>query len=63
MSKGKEERRRRALERDAERRGRTPEQQLAVLDERLGPGVGAERERARLTALIDNAANQKGESS
>lgn len=57
MSHSKEERRRRAEERMRERRERTPEKQLAVLDDRLGPGEGAERERARLTALITNAAN------
>jgi hypothetical protein len=32
---------------------RTPEEQLAILDARLGPGKGAKRERARLQKLLD----------
>jgi hypothetical protein len=35
---------------------RTPEQQLARLDEKLGKGVGARRERARLQQEIDERA-------
>lgn len=34
----------------------TPMQRLARLDERLGPGVGAKRERARLWRLVTEAA-------
>jgi len=45
-------RRTRAAERTELSNGRTPEQQLAELDKRLGKGVGATRERARLTALL-----------
>lgn len=40
------------------REQRTPAQQLTELDERLGPGVGAERERTRLIAQIEA---EKGE--
>ena len=32
-----------------ERAGRSDEEQIALLDKRLGKGIGAERERARLT--------------
>ena len=32
----------------------TPEQQLASLDERLGKGVGAKKQRARIQYKIDN---------
>ena len=31
---------------------RTPQQQLEILDKKLGKGVGAKRERARLAAQI-----------
>ena len=56
----REVRRRNAEERKRLRDQLTPEQQLAVLDERLGPGQGAKRERARLSALITNSADDKG---
>ena len=32
----------------------TPEQQLASLDERLGKGIGAKKQRARIQCKIDN---------
>ena len=32
----------------------TPEQQLASLDERLGKGIGAKKQRARIQHKIDN---------
>lgn len=35
------------------RDARSPREQLAALNQRLGIGVGAKRERARLQALID----------
>lgn len=57
MSKTQDERRKQAMERGRERKQRTPKEQLALLDVRLGKGVGAERERARLINLITNAAN------
>ncbi|WKW86147.1 hypothetical protein SEA_JONJAMES_174 [Gordonia Phage JonJames] len=37
-----------AAARQHERNQRTPERQIEVLDERLGVGVGAVKERARL---------------
>ena len=32
----------------------TPEQQLADLDRRLGKGIGAKKQRARIQSKIDN---------
>lgn len=43
----------------AARAERSPEQQIAVLDARLGAGIGAKKERARLTAQIAEAKNPK----
>lgn len=42
----------RALGRVAEANTRTPTEQLALLDTRLGNGIGAARERARLGTLV-----------
>lgn len=42
-----------AIERVAFWRTLTPTQQLASLDARLGPGVGATRQRAKLSALLN----------
>jgi hypothetical protein len=39
----------------AEQRNVTPQQQLARLDFRLGQGVGAKRERARLASRLKAA--------
>ncbi len=41
-----------ATARDESRATRSPQEQLALLDERLGTGVGAKRERERLLAQI-----------
>jgi len=49
----RQERREKARARQRQRDELTPTQQLAVLDDRLGVGQGAERERARLQALIE----------
>lgn len=42
-----------ADDRTAARAKRSPQQQLKVLDDRLGRGVGARNERAKLESLID----------
>ena len=49
----REELREGAAERSACRDSRTDAQQLQVLDQRLGAGEGASKERARLEALIE----------
>lgn len=45
------DRRTEALARLTVSNGETPQQRIARLDARLGIGVGASRERARLTAM------------
>ena len=54
-----EQRRQESIDRQAERVSRTNKQQLEKLDERLGKGVGATKERERLQALIDEAESKK----
>jgi len=48
-------------ERATERAKRTPQEQLGVLDARLGLGEGAVKERARLQYLIENPPQKKKE--
>tara|TARA_Y100000592_G_C5386342_1_gene275995 strand:- start:593 stop:868 length:276 start_codon:yes stop_codon:yes gene_type:complete len=54
----KELRRKQAEERAAERAQRTPQQQLDLLDAKLGPGKGATRERARLATMVQSASKE-----
>ena len=49
-----EAKRARAIGRQIESEPRSAEEQIAVLDRRLGVGQGAVRERAKLAALIDS---------
>ena len=49
---GKESKREAGAERQSERASHTPQEQITILDRRLGAGQGAVRERAKLTALI-----------
>lgn len=53
----KQQRRESAMKLDAERNERTTEQQLKLLDKRLGKGKGAKKERARLNLLLERAKN------
>ena len=52
-SKTKMQRREDAAEIAKERASRTNQQQLDILDLRLGKGIGAKKERARLLSLIE----------
>lgn len=60
MSMMKELRKKRADERLAVTKDRTPEQQLQRLDEKYGAGLGAQKERAKLAKRIaDRSAKAK----
>ena len=50
--KGKEYRKDKASVRKKERNSRSAKEQLRLLDERLGKGKGAHKERKKLTTLI-----------
>ncbi len=47
-------RRQEAIKRNEERNKRTPQEQMALLDLKLGKGFGAKRERARLEKRMKN---------
>lgn len=51
--KTQEERFNEAAERAMDRASRTASEQISMLDKRLGEGIGARRERARLMKLIE----------
>jgi hypothetical protein len=48
-----EVRRAEAVQRAEDRATRTPQEQLRILDRRLGAGVGAQKERLKLNKLIE----------
>ena len=54
-----QERRDTASEKKEERAARTPEQQLQLLDHRLGENTGAMRERERLAMIISERSSAK----
>jgi len=55
MSVRRDERRKRAEAQAEERAKRTPEQQIARLDQMFGKGKGAAKERARLAKQISDS--------
>jgi ribosomal protein S12 methylthiotransferase accessory factor YcaO len=59
MSIRKDDRRKRATERQEVRAKRTPQEQLKLLDDRFGEDKGATKERARLKAVIEAAEQAK----
>ena len=57
------ERRETAKENLEARHARTPQAQLTLLDERLGVGIGAHKERARLQTILQRLEDQKQKTS
>lgn len=55
MMQSKIRRQKSAIQLAEERAKRTPEQQLDILDQRLGVGIGAKKERDRLWKQIELA--------
>ena len=55
----RQERRASAEARTEERAKRTPKRQLALLDERLGEGLGSASERRRLEIYIERAETER----
>jgi len=53
MKKTKKEKNTQALIRLCEYEKRSPQEQLDLLDHKLGVGIGAKKERAKLKALIE----------
>lgn len=51
----KEQRRREALARNEEWQKLSPEEQLKELNQRLGVGIGAQKQRARLNKILTPA--------
>ena len=56
------QRRKEADDRQEQRQKRSPQEQLALLDTKLGPGAGAAKERSRLQKLIENQTRSKPKS-
>jgi len=47
-----------AIERQTEREGKTPEQQLKVLDSRFGKGIGSKKERRKLIEMAEKQSKE-----
>ena|SRR3972149_4065181 len=54
----KEDRKKEADKQVSEREKRSPKQQLAILDKRLGKGVGAKKERTRLLEMSEKPVSE-----
>lgn len=51
-----------ALRRNRDWKSRTPEEKIRILDNRLGEGLGAKKQRAKLLAQIKDKPSDLGES-